>query len=178
MNERHGARPATACPESTRRTVTHRWTIRPRAAGGVLRTRSSVAVLAAVLVVALLGPVAPPAYAAAHSTTTTVPSGNTTPASLPEPRPAGFDATGAVSAFPAPGTPTASPTTSITLRGPGAAALQTIQVQGASSGAHPGHFQPHPDGGGTTFVPDQSFSPGEQVTVTTSLAVRGATGGA
>ena len=158
--------------------MTHRWTIRPRAAGGVLRTRSSVAVLAAVLVVTLLGPVAPAAYAAAHSTTTTVPSGNTTPASLPEPRPAAFDATGAVSAFPAPGTPTASPTTSITLRGPGAAALQTIQVQVASSGAHPGHFQPHPDGGGTTFVPDQSFSPGEQVTVTTSLAVRGATGGA
>ena len=47
--------------------MTHRWTIRPRAAGGVLRTRSSVAVLAAVLVVALLGPVAPAAYAAAHS---------------------------------------------------------------------------------------------------------------
>jgi Arylsulfotransferase (ASST) len=156
--------------------VTHRWTIRRRAAGGVFRTRSSVAVLAAALVVALLGPVAPAAYAAAH-TTTTVPSGNTTPASLPEPRPAAFDATGAVSAFPAPGTPTASLTTSITLRGPGAAALQTIQVQGASSGAHPGHFQPHPDGGGTTFVPDQSFSPGEQVTVTTSLAVRGATDG-
>jgi Arylsulfotransferase (ASST) len=157
--------------------VTHRSAIHPRATDGVHGTRSSLALPAAVFVVALLGSLAPAAHAAAQSTTTTRPGGNTKPAPLPEPRPAAFDATGTVSAFPAPGTPTASPTTSITLRGPGAAALQTIQVDGASSGAHAGHFQPHPDGEGTTYVPDQPFSPGEQVTVTTPLAVRGATDG-
>ena len=160
-----------------RPTSDHRCPRATRAAAGLLGPRCPVAVVVAVLVVALLGPLASVAHAASPTTTTTLPSGTTKPAALPEPRPAAFDATGAVSAFPAPGTPTASPTTSITLRGPGAAALQTIQVTGASSGSHAGHFQPHPDGGGTTYVPDRPFSPGEQVTVTTPLAVRGATGG-
>ncbi|MCU1456139.1 MAG: Arylsulfotransferase, partial [Actinomycetia bacterium] len=114
----------------------------------------------------------------AASTTTTKPSGNvTTPAALPQPRPSRFDASGTVSMFPAPGTRTASPTTTITLRGAGAAALAAIQVTGAMSGAHPGHFQPQADGMGTGFVPDAAFTPGEKVTVRAGLAVRGATNG-
>ncbi len=106
-----------------------------------------------------------------------MPSGNATPTPLPTPRPADFDASGTVSAFPAPGTPTASPTTTITFRGAAAAGLQTIQVTGAKTGDHTGRFQAHPDGMGTTFVPDQPFTPGEQVTVSTTLAVRGTTDG-
>jgi Arylsulfotransferase (ASST) len=82
-----------------------------------------------------------------------------------------------VSAFPSPGTPTASPVTTITFRGPGAAALTSLEVTGSSSGAHPGHLQAHPDGQGATFVPDSAFAPGETVTVTSTLDVRGANNG-
>jgi hypothetical protein len=76
-----------------------------------------------------------------------------------------------------PGTPTASPNTTITFRGPGTAAAAAAVVTGATSGPHSGHVQMHPDGQGVTFVPDSPFAPGEQVTVQTTMAVRGATGG-
>jgi hypothetical protein len=121
----------------------------------------------------------PAASAAAveQATTTTQPKGTVQGAPLPSPRPVDYDESGTVSAFPSPGTPTASPTTTITFRGPGAASLSSLQVQGSATGAHSGHFQPHPDGLGTTFVPDAAFKAGEKVTVTTSLDVRGANGG-
>jgi hypothetical protein len=50
-------------------------------------------------------------------------------------------------------------------------------VTGSSSGAHAGRFQPHPDGQGTTFVPDTAFVAGEEVTVMSPLDVRGASNG-
>jgi hypothetical protein len=143
--------------------------------GGSSRVRPSV-VLVPLLVFALVG-LTGAGVASAQSTTTTGPSGGATPVALPVPRPSQVDASGTVSAFPAPGTPTASPTTTITLRGAGAAALGTIQVTGAKSGSHAGLFQPHADGLGTTFVPDAAFTPGERVTVGTGLSVRGGTNG-
>lgn len=134
--------------------------------------------LAAAAFVGVLGLVAstwPPATAdaAARRTEPAVPA---TAQPLPTPRPADYDATGTVSAFPTPGTLTASPNTTITFRGPGAAAASTVSVGGSRSGVHTGHVQPHPDGLGATFVPDAPFRPGETVTVTTTMAVRGATG--
>jgi hypothetical protein len=129
--------------------------------------------------VLLLGGVVSAAAAGAKAspTTTTVPSGSAVPVPLPSPRPADFDGSGTVSAFPVPGTPTVSPTTSITFRGPAAGALTSLAVSGSKSGVHAGRFQPHPDGQGTTFVPDTAFVAGEQVTVTAPLEVRGATNG-
>jgi hypothetical protein len=121
-----------------------------------------------------------PGVASTTTTTTTGPSGNAgnvRPASLPAPRPSDFDASGTVSAFPAPGTPTASPTTAITFRGAEAGALGAIQVTGSKSGNHDGHLQSQGDDLGTTFVPDTSFTPGEQITVKTTSSVRGATDG-
>lgn len=122
----------------------------------------------------------PASVAAATSTTKTNAAGPAVPKTAqppPAPRPADFDATGTVSAFPVPGTPTASPNTTITFRGPGTAATTDITVRGSKSGAHPGRVQSHPDGLGATFVPDSPFTPGEKVTVTTTMAVRGATHG-
>jgi Arylsulfotransferase (ASST) len=127
--------------------------------------------------VCLVGFADPVAANSKSSPTTTAPTGNAIRAPLPDPRPADFDASGTVSAFPSPGTPTASPVTTITFRGPGAAGLTSIHVTGSSSGAHAGHFQPHPDGQGTTFVPHTAFTPGEKVTVTSALEVRGASNG-
>jgi hypothetical protein len=76
-----------------------------------------------------------------------------------------------------PGTPTASPNTTITFRGPGTDAAGAISVTGTQSGTHTGRVQAHPDGQGATFVPDTAFTPGEKVTVSTTMPVRGATGG-
>ncbi|HZP31628.1 MAG TPA: arylsulfotransferase family protein [Acidimicrobiia bacterium] len=138
-----------------------------------LRTPAAVG---AVLAVAWLLPVAGPGPAAVAGASVVTARGGqpAEPAPLPTPRPEAFDASGTVSVFPGPGTPDASPTTAITLRGPGAAALTSLDVTGSVSGPHPGRFQPDGDGGGTTFVPDSGFRPGERVTVHTSLAVRGA----
>ena len=99
------------------------------------------------------------------------------PGTAADPRPETVDASGDVSAFPSPGTPTASPTTSITLRGAAAAGLTSLSVTGAKSGNHPGMLQPSADGQGTTFVPEKPFQPGERVTVATGLAIRNATNG-
>jgi hypothetical protein len=80
---------------------------------------------------------------------------------------------GPVSAFPAPGTPTALRATEISLRGIAPDAVGTVLVTGSSSGRHEGSLEPHPDGRGVSFVPNRSFRPGERVTVRTRLDVRG-----
>ena len=113
-----------------RATSLHRCPRSTRPARGLLGVRSPVAVPVGCSWSRSLGPPGVRCARGVAEHHDHVAGGNTKPAALPEPRPAAFDATGAVSAFPAPGTPTASPTTSITLRGPGAAALQTIQVNG------------------------------------------------
>src|SRR5947199_408716 len=73
---------------------------------------------------------------------------------LPTPRPADARASGTVSVFPLPGTPTASPSTTVSFRGVGPDALGRVQVFGSSSGTHTGHFVAHSDGAGASFVPD------------------------
>ncbi|MQA85270.1 MAG: hypothetical protein GEV03_11750 [Streptosporangiales bacterium] len=83
------------------------------------------------------------------------------------------DWSGQVSAFPLPGTLTASPETTISLRGTSRDRLGDFQVIGSDSGRHPGSFRGHPDGNGVTFQPDESFKPGEVVTVRTHLNMRG-----
>ena len=118
-----------------------------------------------------------PAAAATGTPAASQPSAQVTPAPLPTPRPDAVDASGDVSAFPSPGTPTASPTTAITFRGATAVGLASLGVTGSKSGAHTGALHPSSDREGTTFVPDEPFAAGEQVTVTTGLAVRGATNG-
>jgi Arylsulfotransferase (ASST) len=84
---------------------------------------------------------------------------------------------GPVSAFPAPGTPTALRGTEISLRGVAPGEIGTVTVTGSRSGRHAGSLAAHPDGRGASFVPRRRFRPGERVTVRTGLDVRGASGG-
>jgi hypothetical protein len=92
---------------------------------------------------------------------------------LPSPRPAAIRASGTVSVFPSPGTPTASPKMTISFRGATPAELDAISVSGSKSGKHTGHVVAHSDGRGASFVPDAAFTEGENVTIDTPLAVRG-----
>lgn len=82
-----------------------------------------------------------------------------------------------VSAFPTPGDQVASPQTQIAFRGAPSTRLGRIQVVGSRSGRHSGRVASDSDGDGASFVPAAGFSPGETVTVSTSLNVLGATGG-
>ncbi len=83
------------------------------------------------------------------------------------------DAPGTVSAFPPPGSQTASPATSISFRGLTASKAAAIAVTGSVSGSHAGALTSHSDGLGVSFVPDRNFTAGETVTVSTGLDVRG-----
>ena len=80
---------------------------------------------------------------------------------------------GPVSAFPAPGTPTALRATEISLRGVAPGEVGTMIVTGSRTGRHEGSLEPHPDGRGASFVPKRRFRPGERVTVRTRLNVHG-----
>lgn len=82
-----------------------------------------------------------------------------------------------VQAFPRPGTPTASSATGVSFRGVPAARIDDVTVTGSRSGRHPGTLQPHPDGGGASFTPDERFAAGERVTVRTDLRIAGAESG-
>jgi Arylsulfotransferase (ASST) len=75
--------------------------------------------------------------------------------------------------FPTPGSRFATPRTQITFRGLNVSQLGAITVQGSSTGVHPGRLLGHSDGAGGSFVPTTGFSPGETVTVGTSLNVVG-----
>jgi len=83
-----------------------------------------------------------------------------------------------LTAFPSPGAQWASTKTEISLRGVGAAALGRVVVRGSHSGAHGGRVLADSDDAGGSFVPDDDFDPGETVTVSTSLPVRGGHSGA
>jgi hypothetical protein len=83
----------------------------------------------------------------------------------------------AVSAFPAPGTPTALRATEISLRGVAPDQVGTVIVTGSRTGRHEGSLEPHPDGRGASFVPERRFRAGERVTVRTRLNVRRARDG-
>jgi Arylsulfotransferase (ASST) len=75
--------------------------------------------------------------------------------------------------FPAPGSRFAAPATQIAFRGLPAGQLGSITVTGSSSGAHDGSVEGDSDGDGGSFIPSAPFSPGETVTVSTSLNLEG-----
>ncbi len=83
----------------------------------------------------------------------------------------------AVDAFPIPGSEVASPQTQIAFRGVPVSALGPITVAGSASGAHAGTIAADSDGRGGSFLPTTPFTPGEVVTVTTSLNIVGGSGG-
>jgi hypothetical protein len=84
-----------------------------------------------------------------------------------------------VYAYPIPGARVASPQTQITFRGLsyGQLTSSSLSVTGSKSGSHGGKFQPDSDGRGGSWLPASPFTPGETVTVKTSLPVAGAKGG-
>ncbi len=75
--------------------------------------------------------------------------------------------------FPAPGSGFASPSAQIAFRGLSVGRLGTITVTGSVSGAHDGTVEGDSDGDGGSFIPAAPFSPGETVTVSTSLNLEG-----
>jgi Arylsulfotransferase (ASST) len=81
-----------------------------------------------------------------------------------------------VSVFPIPGDRVATPQTQIAFRGVAESRLGRIRVVGSRSGRHAGRLEADSDGNGASFIPSTGFSPGETVTVSTSLNVLGATG--
>ncbi len=86
-------------------------------------------------------------------------------------------ASGAVRVYPTAGSKVASPDSQIALRGVAPSRIGTVSVSGSRSGPHPGHLRPDSDGQGASFYPDQPFTPGEQVTVSTTLNVVGGQAG-
>jgi hypothetical protein len=84
---------------------------------------------------------------------------------------------GSVSVFPEPGSRTALPATQISFRGISPAKIIAVTVRGSVTGKHTGEVEADSDGQGGSFVPTMPFRAGERVTVTSSLAIRGATGG-
>ena len=83
----------------------------------------------------------------------------------------------AVSVFPIPGDIVAAPHTQIAFRGVAPSMLGRVRVVGSRSGRHVGRIVADSDGQGASFIPKTAFSPGETVTVRTSLNVLGAAGG-
>jgi Arylsulfotransferase (ASST) len=80
--------------------------------------------------------------------------------------------------FPIPGDHFAAPQTQITFRGIPTSQFGTISVTGSVSGVHHGTVVADSDGDGGSFIPDQPFTPGETVTVSTSLNIEGSGNGA
>jgi len=70
-----------------------------------------------------------------------------------------------LSVYPTAGTQTASPTTQISFRGAATAPAASVLVSGSATGPHSGTVENHSDGNGFSFIPDQSFQPGETVSV-------------
>jgi hypothetical protein len=82
-------------------------------------------------------------------------------------------ASGRVSAFPEPGSATASPATQISFDGATSNQLADVTVTGSISGRHPGRLADYSTGDGASFLPSRPFVPTERVTVSTGLAIRG-----
>jgi hypothetical protein len=83
----------------------------------------------------------------------------------------------AVSVFPMPGSQVAPPRTQIAFRGVPAGQIGSVMVTGSRSGAHAGTVEADSDGNGGSFLPSTPFTPGEVVTVQTSLNIVGANNG-
>jgi hypothetical protein len=87
------------------------------------------------------------------------------------------DGGGPVGAFPGPGLKSASPRTTLSLRGVESGALGDITVTGSRSGEHAYRVRAHPDGQGASLIFAQPFRGSETVRVQTGLNVAGATDG-
>ena len=81
-----------------------------------------------------------------------------------------------VSAFPGPGSRVVAPGAQISFRGVPAERLR-VTVTGSSSGLQLGSIRPHSDGKGASFLPNNPFTPGETMTVSTNQKLHGATHG-
>jgi hypothetical protein len=66
---------------------------------------------------------------------------------------------------PAPGTPDASPQTQISILGITPRSIESVQVTGAVSGAHPGKIRDYSGRRGASFLPGRPLTQGERVTV-------------
>ncbi len=84
--------------------------------------------------------------------------------------------TGAISAYPSPGTPTASGQTQISLVGLDPGSPGEIKVTGSRSGDHSGTVEDLGSTKGVSFVPDEPFAAQEEVTVTTEHEIEGGNG--
>ena len=83
----------------------------------------------------------------------------------------------AVSVFPIAGSRVATPRTQIAFRGVPVSGFGQITVTGSLSGVHAGTIASDSDGDGGSFLPAKPFTPGETVTVNTSLNVIGGVNG-
>jgi Arylsulfotransferase (ASST) len=79
--------------------------------------------------------------------------------------------------FPIPGSRVASPHSQIVFRGVPMTGIGPISVVGSTSGVHAGTLRSDSDGRGGSFLPSAPFTPGETVTVRTSLNIGGGSGG-
>jgi hypothetical protein len=82
-----------------------------------------------------------------------------------------------VSVFPIPGARVAAPQTQITFRGRPVTRLGPIAVTGSRTGPHAGRLVADSDRKGGSFLPSKPFAPGEVITVSTRLPIRGASAG-
>jgi hypothetical protein len=83
----------------------------------------------------------------------------------------------AVSVFPIPGSQVVSPQAQIAFRGVPTSQFGAIVVRGSQSGLHTGTIEADSDGKGGSFLPSSPFTPGETVTVSTSMSILGASNG-
>jgi hypothetical protein len=81
-----------------------------------------------------------------------------------------------VTISPLAGTRDAMPATQISFLGGKGTRVADVRVSGSASGAHAGVLRVYSTGTGESFIPTRPFLPGEQVTVTASLASGGARG--
>jgi hypothetical protein len=80
----------------------------------------------------------------------------------------------AVDVSPEPDTGTANPHTQISFLDVSAADVRVLSVVGRRSGAHRGRLHPYSQGDGASFVPDEPFEAGEEVSVRAALGAGGA----
>jgi hypothetical protein len=73
---------------------------------------------------------------------------------------------------PAPGTPDASPETQISVLAPTPRRSRSVRVEGTATGSHPGELRGYSARRGASFVPDEPFDEGEDVTATVRIRGR------
>jgi hypothetical protein len=79
---------------------------------------------------------------------------------------------GRLTISPAPGTPDVEPHSQISLLNVDPRLIDSVQVAGSQSGAHPGQLRPYSGRRGASFLPSQPFTQGEHVSATVRLRGR------